>query len=70
MINSKVMQATGNHHDQIRKAIFGVSQNIFHDPRTFDTRNCMLDSDTHLGDLAIALFVCGGQLFLARLFFG
>ena len=70
MINSKVMQATGNYHDQIREAIFGVSQNIFYKSRTLDTRNRMFDSDAKLGNFAIALFLLGGQLFLARLFFG
>jgi len=69
-MHTKVMQATGNDPDQIRKASFGVSQNIFHNARTLDTRNRMFDSDTHFGDLAIALFLFGSQLFLAWLFFG
>ena len=70
MIDSKVMQATGNHHDQIRKVVFRVSQNIFHNARTLDARNGMFDFDTNLRQLAIALFLFGGQLFLARFFFG
>gem|GEM_PF-4555544 len=64
------MQATGDDHDQIRKAIFGVSQNIFHNARTLDTTNRMLHSDAHFGDFAIALFLFSRQLFLAWLFFG
>jgi len=64
------MQATGNHHDQIRKVVFRVSQNIFHNARTLDARNGMFDFDTNLRQLAIALFLFGGQLFLARFFFG
>ena len=70
MIDSQVMQATGNHHDQIRKAILLVSQGIFDDPRTLDARNGMLYFDTNLRQLAIALFLFGGQLFLARFFLG
>jgi hypothetical protein len=69
-MHSKVMQATGDDHDQIRKAIFGVSQNIFHNSGTLDTRNRMFHSDAHFGDLAIALLLFGSQLLLAWLFFG
>ena len=70
MIDSKVMQATGNHHDQVRKTIFRVSQHIFHNARALDARNGMFDFDTNLRHLAIALFLFGGQLFLTWLFFG
>ncbi len=70
MIDAKVVQATGDDHNQIRKIIFRVSQNIFHDPRALDTRNGMFHSDPDFRNLAIMLFLFGGQLFLVRLFFG
>jgi len=64
------MQATGNRHDQIGKVVLRVSQNIFHNARTLDAGNGMFDFDTNLRQFAIALFLIGSQLFLARLFFG
>ena len=70
MFDAEVMQATGDDHDQIRKIIFRISQNIFHDPGAFDARNGMLHSDTNFGYLAIVLLLFGGQFFLVRLFFG
>jgi len=54
------VQATSDDHDQIRKIIFRVSQNIFHDPRTLDARNGMFHSDPDFRDLTIALFLFGG----------
>jgi len=53
------MQAASDHHDQIRKTVFGVSQNILHDSRPLDTRNGMFDPDTNLRQLAVALFLFG-----------
>jgi len=60
MVNADVVQATSDDHDQIRKIIFRVSQNIFHDPRTLDARNGMFHSDPDFRDLTIALFLFGG----------
>lgn len=59
VIHSKIMQAASDHHDQIRKTVFGVSQNILHDSRPLDTRNSMFDPDTNLRHLAVALFLFG-----------
>ena len=59
MINAKIMQATGDDHDQIRKIVFRVPQNIFHDPRTLDARNGMFHSDTDFRYLAITFFLFG-----------
>jgi len=70
MFDTQVMQATSNHHDQIRKISFRISQNIFDDPRALDTSNRMFHFDANFRYLAIALFFFAGQLFLARLFFG
>ena len=70
MFHTKIMQATCNYHNQIRKIILRVSQNIFHDPRSLDPRNGMFNLDSDLRHLAIALFLFGGQFLLARLFFG
>ena len=70
MLDTKVMQATGDDHDQIRKIIFRISQNIFHDPRALDASNRMFHFDANFRHLAIVLLLFSGQLFLARLFFG
>lgn len=70
MVDTKVVQATSNHHDRIGKIIFGISQHIFHSPRAFDACNGMFHADTNFGYLAVALFVPGSQFFLAWLFFG
>jgi hypothetical protein len=59
MIDSKVMQTTSDDHDQIRKIIFRVPQNVFHDPRTFDPRNGMFYSNPNFGYFAIAFFLSG-----------
>ena len=69
-MHSEVMQATGNDHDQIRKAVLGVSQNIFHNSGTLDTRDRMFDFDPNFRNLTIGRFLFGSQLFLAWLFFG
>lgn len=53
------MQATSDDHDQIRKIVFRVPQNVFHDARTFDARNGMFYSDPDFGDFAIAFFLSG-----------
>jgi len=60
MINSKIMQSASQHHDQIRKIFFCISQNIFHDPGALDARDCMFNLDTDFGHLAIVLFLFGG----------
>jgi hypothetical protein len=59
MIDSKVVQATGDDHDQIRKIFFRVSQSIFHDPRALDARNGVFHSNPDFRYLAIALFLFG-----------
>lgn len=64
------MQSASDDHNQVRKVVFRVSQDILHDATAFDTRNGMFNLDPNLGDLAIALFLLGSQFLLARLFFG
>ena len=70
MAHSKIVQSASEHHRQVRKIIFGISQNIFHDARAFDPRNGMFNLDANLGHLAIARFLSDRQFLLARLFFG
>lgn len=70
MFDPKVVQARCNHHDQIRKTVFGVSQNLLADPRTLDAGEGMFHFDTDFGQLAIAMLVFGRQFFLTWLFFG
>lgn len=60
MINTKIMQTTSDDHHQIRKAIFGVSQYIFHTSGTLDTGDGMLDFDANFGDFAIVFFLFFG----------
>jgi hypothetical protein len=38
-IHSQVVESAGYFHGQIRKAFLGVTENIFHNPTTFDARN-------------------------------
>jgi len=59
MIDSEVMQAASDDHDQIRKVVFGIPQNIFYDPRALDARNGVLHLDSDSRNFAIALFLLG-----------
>ena len=70
MLDSDVMKPACENHHQIRKVVFGISENILHNPGALDARNGMFHSNTNSCDLTIALFLCRGQLFLVRLFFG
>jgi hypothetical protein len=38
-IHSQVVESAGYFHRQIRKAFFGISENIFDNPATFDACN-------------------------------
>lgn len=60
MIHTKIVQTASDHHDQIRSFLFGVSQDIFHDPTALDTGKGMFDDDPKLGKLAIGFLFFGG----------
>jgi len=38
------MQETSDDHDQIKKIVFGVSQNTFHDSRALNARKCFMQT--------------------------
>jgi hypothetical protein len=48
LLYSKIVQAASDHHDQIRKLIFGVPQDIFYDPTALDSGKGMFDFDPNL----------------------
>lgn len=64
---AKVVEATGNEHDPVGKAGFGVAKAVFDDPGALDPGQHMLNGDADLADQAIMLpFLL--RALLARLF--
>jgi hypothetical protein len=64
------MQATREHHHQVREILFGIAEHIFDNARALDPRQGMFNSDADLRDAPIVAFLGGAQLAFARLFFG
>lgn len=68
---AKVVEATGDEHDPVGKAGFGVPKAVFDDPDALDPGQHMLDGDPDLADQAIMLpFLLSAllaRLLLARL---
>lgn len=69
-IHSQVVQRAGYFHRQIRKAFFGISENIFDNPTTFDTRNRVFYKYPRAGNQSIQPLIRGTQFFALWLFFG
>jgi hypothetical protein len=67
---AEVMQATGNLHDQIRKALLEIAKNIFHDSATLDTGQDVFNHNPVFGDQAIGSLVSEAQELAAPLFLG
>jgi hypothetical protein len=44
-IDSEIMKSTGDLHDKIRKAIFGVTKNVFNNSTALDTSNGVLNNN-------------------------
>ena len=63
---AEVMKATGNQHDPVGKARFGVAKAVFDDPYPFHPSQNMLDHDTDLAHSTVVLPFLLGSL-LARL---
>ena len=64
----QVMQSTSHFHNQIRKAIFRIPEDIFHNPTSFDTCNRIFNSDPCSGNNAVQPTICLTQLLTFRLF--
>jgi hypothetical protein len=47
------MQATSDHHDDIRESGFRVAELVFSNPTDFDAGNRMLDTHPRAGEFAI-----------------
>ncbi len=69
-MNAQIVQATGDDHDEIGKAVLGVAQNIFHDADSLDSRQRVLTSHAYPCQLTIGSLLRSSQLAFARLFFG
>ena len=69
VFDSQVMKGTSHFHYRIRKAIFGVAENIFHNTTTFDTCNRIFNTDPGTGNDAVQTAINFTQL-LAFRFFG
>lgn len=52
---AEVVEATGDEHDPVGKAGFGVPKAVFHDPDTLDPGQHMLGGDANLAHQAIML---------------
>jgi len=66
--HAQVMKGTSHFHDRIRKAIFGVAEDIFHNATTFDTCNRIFDTDPGSGNDAVQTPICLAQLLAFRFF--
>jgi len=57
---SEVMQATGNLHNQVRKACFGVAKGVLENPTAFDTGNDVLDLNPETSNDTVEKDIFGG----------
>ena len=67
-IHPQVMKGTSHFHHRIRKAIFGVAEDIFHNATTFDTCNRIFNTDPGSGNDTVQPTI-GLAQFLAFRFF-
>lgn len=64
----QVMKGTSHFHHRIRKAIFGVAENIFHNATTFDTCNRIFYTDPGSRNDAVQPMIGLAQLLAFRFF--
>jgi hypothetical protein len=64
----QVMKGTSHFHHRIRKAIFGIAENIFHNATTFDTCNRIFNTDPGSGNDAVQTPISLAQLLAFRFF--
>ncbi len=67
-IHSQVVESAGYFHRQIRKAFFGISENIFDNPITFDASNCVFYRYPRAGNQSIEPLVRRSQFFTLWIF--
>lgn len=60
VLNSEIMQATCNNHNQVRESFFRIAQHIFHNAWALDASNCMFDFDANSGEVTIVSFLWRG----------
>ena len=68
--DAQIMQTTGNLHHQIRHAILGQAQHIFHNPTPFDPSDGVFDYYSRTGVDLIQEMIAHAQVFAFRLFLG
>src|SRR5215831_13104895 len=62
-INSKVVEGTGNLHDEIVVFLFRIAEKVFDNSTSFNPSNDMLDDNPDAGDETVLLFLFWGKLF-------
>jgi hypothetical protein len=68
--DAEIVQATGNLHDEIRKALCGQAQDIFDNPTPFHPGNHIFHDHTGTGDEVIEEPVSHAQLLAFGFFLG
>ena len=68
--NAEIVQPCCCFHETIRTARQGIAQGVLNTPRTFDTRDGVLDADADPREGAIVPFVTWGEVVTTGLFFG
>ena len=62
-INSKVVEGTGNLHDEIVIFLFRIAEKVFDNATAFNPSNDMLNHNPDTGDETVVLFLFWGKLF-------
>jgi len=62
-INSKVVEGTGNLHDEIVVFLFRIAEKVFDNATAFNPRHDMLNDNPDAGDETVLLFLFWGKLF-------
>jgi hypothetical protein len=60
MIDSEIVQATGNFHSHIGQVVFGVAANVLDNPAAFHACDGMFNPDTNSRQLTVGAFLPGG----------
>ena len=69
-LDTKIVQAAGNLHHEIRKALFGQAQDIFDNAPPFDPRDNVLDHHPRAGEDTVEDLISDAQFLAFRLFLG
>ena len=68
--SAEIVQASGDAHRQIRKAIGQIAEHIFGDATDLDPGNGMFHAHPHACQLTVPALLTGSQLLALGLFFG